>query len=101
MEHGITWPFVKTALHLERLSNIINYTEGTTFHTSLTFNIVINLAVFFISKNYCSLIRMMYNVVTEQERVIYMLVIDIPSLLIGLVMGSFVVYALLRGGKHE
>lgn len=44
---------------------------------------------------------MMYNVFTEQERVIYMLIIDIPSLLIGLVLGSFAVYALLRGGKHE
>jgi len=43
----------------------------------------------------------MYNVVKQQERVIYMLVVDIPSLLIGLMLGSFVVYALLRGGKHE
>jgi len=43
----------------------------------------------------------MYNVVKQQERVIYMYIIDIPSLLFGLLIGSFVVYALLRGGKHE
>lgn len=42
----------------------------------------------------------MYNIDIESERVIYMLV-DIPSLLIGLIVGSFAVYALLRGGKHE
>ena len=44
---------------------------------------------------------MMYNIAIENERVISMLIIDVPSLLIGIVMGSFVVYALLRGGKHE
>jgi len=30
-----------------------------------------------------------------------MLIIDVPSLLIGLLIGSIVVYALLRGGSHE
>ena len=43
----------------------------------------------------------MYNIIIEHERVIYVLIIDVPSLLIGLVLGSFAVYALLRGGKHE
>ena len=41
----------------------------------------------------------MYNVVKQQERVIYMLIIDIPSLLIGLVLGGIIVYAFKKGGK--
>lgn len=44
---------------------------------------------------------MMYNVVTEQERVIYMLIIDVPSLLIGLVFGGILVYAFKKGDHNE
>nr|DAM08155.1 MAG TPA: Myc target protein 1 [Caudoviricetes sp.] len=32
---------------------------------------------------------------------IYMLVIDIPSLLIGLVLGGIIVYAFKKGDRHE
>jgi len=41
----------------------------------------------------------MYNNVVKQERVIYMYIIDIPSLLFGLLIGGFVVYAFKKGGK--
>ena len=43
----------------------------------------------------------MYNMVIEHERVIYMLIINVPSLLIGLVLGSIITYAFKKGDRNE
>ncbi len=43
----------------------------------------------------------MYNVIIEHERVIYMLIINVPSLLIGLVLGIILTYAFKKGDRNE